>query len=184
MSNFNETLKLIEKCLAMKEDRILRCGNNDPWGYSSMCAALGLLETHLGNKTAEAAKASAAERFIGLHYKLIAYQVPSSQQADLNTPRTGQDPINRAKVSGKPLITYESMLTNAQSITPFPLDAATTMQLGNTPWQRDGFPLSMPWLLPAADPNQPGTNTDMSLDILGMDLDELWGGDFNGGDFA
>jgi hypothetical protein len=86
----------------MKEDRILRCGNNDPWGYSSMCAALGLLETHLGSKTSDEAKAASAERFISLHYKLLAYQVsqPSSQQqpADAPTPPMASDPINRAKV--------------------------------------------------------------------------------------
>jgi hypothetical protein len=75
MAYSGETMKLIEKCIALKEDRVLRCGNNDPWGYSSMCAVLGLLETHLGIKTSEAAKASAAERFISLHYKLLAYQV-------------------------------------------------------------------------------------------------------------
>lgn len=97
LASSNESLKLIEKCIVMKEDRVLRCGNNDPWGYSSMCGALGLLEVHLGIKTSEAAKASAAERFISLHYKLLAYQVPpfpiQQQSAD-----TTQDPVNRAKV--------------------------------------------------------------------------------------
>lgn len=90
----------------MKEDRVLRCGNNDPWGYSSMCAAYGLLETHMGIKTSEAAKASAAERFISLHYKLLAFQIPpySSQppQHLSTSSQTGQDPINRGKVRDKP----------------------------------------------------------------------------------
>ena len=56
MINSHHTLKLIEKCIAMKEDRLLRCGNQEPWGYSIMCAALGLLEAHLGTKSAEVAK--------------------------------------------------------------------------------------------------------------------------------
>jgi hypothetical protein len=83
MINSQHTLQLLEKCLAMKEDRILRCGNNEPWGYSIMCAAFGLLEAHLGTKTPEAAKAASAERFINLHYKLLAGQDPpvSSQQS-------------------------------------------------------------------------------------------------------
>lgn len=84
MINSNHTLQLMEKCLAMKEDRLLRCGNNEPWGYSIMCAAFGLLEAHLGVKTPEAAKASSAERFVGLHYKLLAGQDPPvSSQASL-----------------------------------------------------------------------------------------------------
>lgn len=85
MINSQHTLQLLGKCLAMKEDRILRCGNNEPWGYSIMCAAVGLLEAHLDTKTAEAAKAGAAERFINLHLKLLAGQDPpqSSQQAEL-----------------------------------------------------------------------------------------------------
>ncbi|CAK7236938.1 hypothetical protein SCUCBS95973_009778 [Sporothrix curviconia] len=74
MVNSQHTKKLLEKCLAMKEDRVLRCGNNEPWGYSIMCAATGLLEAHLGDKTPEAAKASSAERFVNLHCKLLARQ--------------------------------------------------------------------------------------------------------------
>jgi len=84
MINSHHTVKLIEKCIAMKEDRLLRCGNNEPWGYSIMCAALGLLEAHLGTKTAEAAKSTSAERFVNLHYRLIANQeqpVSSGQMA-------------------------------------------------------------------------------------------------------
>jgi hypothetical protein len=49
-----------------------------------------------------------------------------------------------------------------------------------------GLPLTMPWLLPSMDPSQRSANSvdaNMNLDVLGMDLDELWGGDFNGGDF-
>ncbi|KAK1776306.1 hypothetical protein QBC45DRAFT_219197 [Copromyces sp. CBS 386.78] len=71
MINSQHTLQLLEKCLAIKEDRILRCGNNEPWGYSIMCAAVGLLEAHLGVKTTEQAKATSAERFIKLHCKLV-----------------------------------------------------------------------------------------------------------------
>ncbi|KAI1097576.1 hypothetical protein F4804DRAFT_327244 [Jackrogersella minutella] len=172
MSNAQETLRLIERCITMKEDRVLRCGNNDPWGYSSMCAAFGLLETHMGIKTAEAAKASAAERFISLHYKLLAFQIPPypnpPSQSHSTSPQTAQDPISRAK-----------------SITPFPMDATPTIQMANTPYpQRDGLPLSMPWLLPSSDSNQiPVPNPDFNFEMLGSDLNDLWG-DWGGGEFA
>lgn len=103
MSNAQEALKLIEKCIAMKEDRILRSSNNDPVGYFSICAAYGLLETHLGTKAPEAAKAAAAERFIGLHYKLLAYQKPPFAGSDVDAAAAQQmaapDLVNRAKVS-------------------------------------------------------------------------------------
>lgn len=110
MINSQHTLRLVEKCLALKEDRILRCGNHEPWGYSIMCAALGLLETHLGTRTAEAAKGAAAERFVNLHYKLLAFQDPplsvmamppfSSQQTDsTRAPIPSQESfMERAKV--------------------------------------------------------------------------------------
>jgi hypothetical protein len=181
MSNSAETVKLIEKCIAIKEDRVLRCGNNDPWGYSSMCAALGLLETHLGNKTFENAKASAAERFISLHYKLLAYQIPpfsNNQEADntvttSSTPRT-QETANRSR-----------------QMAPFAADGTpvTSMQLGSTPFHRDGLPLSMPWLLPQTDPAQsqtmvPNPEFNSGLELIGMDLNDLWSGsDWTGTDF-
>ncbi|KAH8677878.1 hypothetical protein BX600DRAFT_479422 [Xylariales sp. PMI_506] len=171
MTNSAETVKLIEKCIAIKEDRVLRCGNNDPWGYSSMCASLGLLETHLGLKTFEAAKASAAERFISLHYKLLAYQIPPfghTQQPESGTPRL-QEPVDRTK-----------------SITPFlPINPSTPMQLGTSPFHRDGLPLSMPWLLPQTDQNHALVpNPDFNLELLGTDLNDLWSGDWTGSDFV
>ena len=95
MINSQHTLQLLQKCLAMKEDRILRCGNDEPWGYSIMCAAFGLLEAHLGTKTPEAAKAASAERFINLHYKLLAGQdpptAPSSQQSQSAAPAAASE---------------------------------------------------------------------------------------------
>ncbi|CAK7202253.1 hypothetical protein SEUCBS139899_004975 [Sporothrix eucalyptigena] len=87
MVNSQHTKKLLEKCLAMKEDRVLRCGNNEPWGYSIMCAATGLLEAHLGDKTPEAAKASSAERFVNLHYKLLARQELQNGTGDADGPQ-------------------------------------------------------------------------------------------------
>lgn len=103
MSNAQETISLIEKCIAMKEDRILRCGHNDPWGYSSMCAALGLLETHLGTKSTEVAKAASAERFISLHYRLVSNQQspitnPLSQHG---TPVAGPGGVGSGDASGR-----------------------------------------------------------------------------------
>ena len=95
MINSPHTVKLIEKCINMKEDRLLRCGNNEPWGYSVMCAALGLLEAHLGTKTTEAAKSSSAERFVQLHYKLLENQEPAES--------TEQDPATLAGAMGPPL---------------------------------------------------------------------------------
>jgi hypothetical protein len=101
MINSQHTIKLLEKCLTMKEDRLLRCGNNEPWSYSILCSALGLLEAHLGIKTIEQAKAASAERFVNLHYSLLANQEPpvsSSQQS--NTGRmTPMDYPVRPKVS-------------------------------------------------------------------------------------
>ncbi|TQN73824.1 Transcription factor lepE [Colletotrichum shisoi] len=100
MINSQHTVKLLEKCLSMKEDRLLRCGNTEPWGYSIMCSALGLLEAHLGTKTTEQAKASSAERFVNLHYKLLANQEPpvSCQQSELSRI-PGLEVPERAKVS-------------------------------------------------------------------------------------
>ena len=77
MINSQHTVKLLEKCLAMKEDKLLRCGNNEPHSYAILCSAVGLLEAHLGTKTAEQAKVSAAERFTNLHYNLLANQEPA-----------------------------------------------------------------------------------------------------------
>jgi hypothetical protein len=91
MINSPHTLKLIEKCIAMKEDRLLRCGNNEPWGYSIMCAALGLLEAHLGTKSTEMAKSTSAERFVNLHYKLLANQEPAT---------AGENPIPTSPLVG------------------------------------------------------------------------------------
>ncbi|KAI0484524.1 fungal-specific transcription factor domain-containing protein [Xylariaceae sp. FL0804] len=171
MSHAQETLKLIEKCIALKEDRVLRCGNNDPWGYSSMCAAYGLLETHLGMKTSDAAKASAAERFIGLHYKLLAFQVPAAPTTAAAAAATTQSSNHDA-----------SNGSNQSTSSPFAAaggSGATTTaaQLGTTPLHRaDGLPLSMPWLLPSADPSQLLVpHPDFNFDMLGSDLNELWG---------
>ncbi|KAK7920762.1 hypothetical protein PG985_008784 [Apiospora marii] len=167
LSNSAETIRLMEKCLVMKEDRILRLGNNDPWGYSSLCAAIGLLETHLGIKTPDAAKASSAERFISLHYKLLAYQMvdgsPSSQE-----PYIGPKPNTPASMYGA------SPLSSS-------LGAMTSATVAPTPTLP---PLSMPWIMPmATDPsqsNQPfGPNPDYNLDLLGTDLGDLWGVDFS-----
>ncbi|KAI5862280.1 fungal-specific transcription factor domain-containing protein [Durotheca rogersii] len=172
MSNAHETLKLVEKCIAMKEDRVLRCGNNDPWGYSSMCAAFGLLETHMGIKTSEAAKAAAAERFISLHYKLLAFQIPpyhnQQPQSHADTPQTVVDPVSRAK-----------------SITPFPLDPTPAVPMATTPYQRDGMPISMPWTIPPSSDSGaiPVSNPDFNFDMLGSDVTDLWG-DWTGTEFT
>ncbi|KAL1898711.1 hypothetical protein Cpir12675_001818 [Ceratocystis pirilliformis] len=75
MINAPHTVKLLQKCIEMKRDRLLRCGNNEPWGFCIMCSALGLLQTHLGAETAEKAKLCASEHFMNLHYTILANQV-------------------------------------------------------------------------------------------------------------
>ncbi|KAL6855283.1 hypothetical protein ACO1O0_006422 [Amphichorda felina] len=183
MINSHHTVKLIEKCIAMKEDRLLRCGNNEPWGYSIMCAALGLLEAHLGTKTTEAAKSTSAERFVNLHYKLLANQEqPSSSELPASTPvgpmgppalqipgQTPGPPVDvpdRAKVLRQSVPPRPSTAnTGVQSITPFTF----TPQIGPAPLD----PSTAPWLLPS-DQTQP-FNLDPSLELLGLNLNELWG---------
>ncbi|KKA29363.1 hypothetical protein TD95_001950 [Thielaviopsis punctulata] len=76
MINSQNTVTLLKQCIEMKRDRLLRCGNNEPWGFCIMCSALGLLQTHLGMKTAEQAKQCASEHFMNLHYKIQANQTP------------------------------------------------------------------------------------------------------------
>ncbi|KAK4204715.1 hypothetical protein QBC40DRAFT_272259 [Triangularia verruculosa] len=93
MINSKHTVEALEKCLAMKEDRILRCGNNEPWGYSIMCAAFGLLEAHLGIKTAQEAKAASADRFVTLHYRVMAGQDPPCSSQTTNSTHNDQPPV-------------------------------------------------------------------------------------------
>ncbi|KAF6803918.1 C6 zinc finger domain-containing protein [Colletotrichum musicola] len=194
MINSQHTVKLLEKCLTMKEDRLLRCGNNEPWGYSIMCSALGLLEAHLGTKTTEQAKASSAERFVQLHYKLLANQEPpvSSQQSELSKI-PGLEVPERPKVS--PTLCPPPKTTNLltwplQSVTPFAFHGFPASQ--NTV---DGLlPQPLPWMPTSIDPQvslhadfspaliadsllakAQSFNPDFSLEALGLNLNELWG---------
>lgn len=104
MVNSHHTLKLIEKCIGMKEDRLLQCGNNEPWGYSIMCAALGLLEAHLGTKTPEVAKSTSAERFVNLHYRLLSNQEPPvpAQHSPPATPTGGATTLSAPGIGPSP----------------------------------------------------------------------------------
>ncbi|KAK1761090.1 multidrug resistance regulator 1 [Echria macrotheca] len=187
MINSQHTLQLLEKCIAMKEDRILRCGNDEPWGYSIMCAAIGLLEAHLHVKTSEAAKAASAERFVSLHYKLLAGQVgeggvPSSQQSVAAVAAAGVVGVGRgeqAAVLGN--ATPMEAFVRSKSVTPFPAGSLPPPSSGQ---QNQGGAGAIevpgtPWWLPSSDPSnlpQP-LNPDFSLEALGMNLNELWGGD-------
>jgi hypothetical protein len=76
--NSPHTLKLVEKCLLMKEDRLARSGNIEPWGYCIMCNTVGLLDVHLGNKNVEEAQAWAHQRFARLHGQQQSLPGPAS----------------------------------------------------------------------------------------------------------
>ncbi|KAH7321006.1 N-terminal binuclear Zn cluster-containing protein [Stachybotrys elegans] len=161
MINSQHTLKLIEKCLAMKEDRLLRCGNNEPWGYSIMCAALGLLEAHLGTKSTEVAKSTSAERFVHLHYRLLANQETSAAgDPSLSTPRAGG--VDLPPIGPSAGLDVPDRL---KSVTPFafpPTISSVSMD-----------PATAPWLV-GTDLTQP-FNLDPSLELLGLNLNQLWG---------
>ncbi len=158
MVNSEHTVKLLEKCLSMKEDRILRCGNNEPWGYSIMCAAVGLLHAHLGEKSSEAAKVASAERFINLHYKMLARQDPPSSGSGQQLARTVPpfESPERQKVRTLEDIGLRERTSCAvasiadqpvfQSVTPFPFASQGSNQnLGPV------YTPSTPWWLPTAD---------------------------------
>lgn len=172
MVNSQHTLKLLDKCLQMKEDRILRCGNNEPWGYSIMCAAYGLLETHLGIKDSQSAKSSSAERFINLHYRLLAGQEPpvlqQHQQQHIVAAQHQQHPQQQAHQQQQQQQQQRtgagglqlrpdgpSLLDRAKIITPFmqgntvPGGVPATGAVGEI----NGLPAATPWWLAAADPS-------------------------------
>ncbi|OAA34947.1 C6 zinc finger domain containing protein [Metarhizium rileyi] len=167
MINSHHTLKLIEKCISMKEDRLLRCGNNEPWGYSIMCAALGLLEAHLGTKTTEAAKSTSAERFVNLHYRLLANQEPPVASDHVpGTPISGTTTLPAPGLGPGPGLEVPD---RPKSVTPFmfppsipsvPVDPATAPATA--------------WMIGVGDQAQP-FNMDPSLELLGLNLNELWG---------
>ncbi|KAH6608037.1 c6 zinc finger domain-containing [Trichoderma cornu-damae] len=160
MINSHHTVKLIEKCIAMKEDRLLRCGNNEPWGYSIMCAALGLLEAHLGTKTTEVAKSTSAERFVNLHYKLLANQEPPVSSAPM--PGTSLHPaVGPLAGPGVGPATGVDMPDRPKSVTPYAFPAPLP-------------PVSVDQSWAVNDQTQP-FNLDPSLELLGLNLNELWG---------
>ena len=188
MINSHHTLKLIEKCISMKEDRLLRCGNNEPWGYSIMCAALGLLEAHLGTKTTEVAKSTSAERFVNLHYRLLANQeppvasdnipgTPISGATTLSAPGLGPSPgldvPDRPKVytpmKASTTLQQPANIRRNQSVTPFIFPPS----LPTVPVDPTTAPATA-WMIGVGDQAQP-FNMDPSLELLGLNLNELWG---------
>nr|XP_036574587.1 C6 zinc finger domain-containing protein [Colletotrichum truncatum]KAF6781039.1 C6 zinc finger domain-containing protein [Colletotrichum truncatum] len=175
MINSQHTVKLLEKCLSMKEDRLLRCGNNEPWGYSIMCSALGLLEAHLGTKTTEQAKASSAERFVNLHYKLLANQEPpvSSQQSELSKIPGLEVPERPKSVTPFAFQGYPASQNTVDGLLPQPLPWMTTSIDPQVSLHGDFSPALVADSLLAAKAQQ--FNPDFSLEALGLNLNELWG---------
>ncbi|KAK8141235.1 hypothetical protein G3M48_000478 [Beauveria asiatica] len=180
MINSHHTLKLIEKCIGMKEDRLLRCGNNEPWGYSIMCAALGLLEAHLGTKPSEVAKSSSAERFVNLHYRLLANQEPSISTSQLAEVGMSMPPPMATGASvGLPLdVPDRPKVGHAHADYPDNADPSQSAAISFpfTPPMPSAplDPSSAPWLMNTGDTTQP-FNLDPSLELLGINLNELWG---------
>lgn len=202
MVNSQHTLKLLDKCLQMKEDRILRCGNNEPWGYSIMCAAYGLLETHLGIKDSQTAKSSSAERFINLHYRLLAGQEPPvlPQQQQQQMVAQQQHAQQHANGAGGLQLRPEgpSLLDRAKTITPFmqgnggvPASGPDVHGIPTTPWwlavadpavsihnsavQREGKQISLTRTYPQLQHGaQPPLNPEFNMEVLGMNLNDLW----------
>ncbi|KAK3371531.1 hypothetical protein B0T24DRAFT_323638 [Lasiosphaeria ovina] len=175
MINSQHTLELMEKCLAMKEDRILRCGNNEPWSYSIMCAALGLLQAHLGIKTPEKAKAASADRFVNLNYKLLAGQEPPVLSESVNEPGVLVPPPQSSA----------EVLDRSKSATPFQFlgqvpppssggSVPAAVEVPGTPWW---FPNPFdPSVAPQMQPNLIFNNPDFNLEAMGLNFDALWGG--------
>ncbi|KAL1844749.1 hypothetical protein VTK73DRAFT_1856 [Phialemonium thermophilum] len=172
--NSQLTLALLEKCLAMKEDHILRCGNNEPWGYSLMCAAYGLLEVHLGCKDRHTAKAACAERFINLHYRVLAGREPpiSRQRQDVSGATSSRHTL--------PDSASQRRLTTSRSApyTPTPW------------WLPNGEPASDVITAQAAACAVPQAgqfhhqvlpvNPNFTMELLGVNLNELWADTFEG----
>lgn len=99
MINAKHTVELIEKCIAMKEDRLLRSGNYEPWGFVFLYGALGLLQAHLNLKAAADAKASSIERLKNLQFKLHRVRPPASPD-ELDPMGTVSTPVNTPGMGG------------------------------------------------------------------------------------
>ncbi|KAJ2894002.1 C6 zinc finger domain-containing protein [Zalerion maritima] len=187
MINSEHTLRLLEKCLAMKEDRLLRCGNNEPWGYSIMCAAYGLLEAHLGLKTTQEAKAASAQRFVDLHYKMVG-GAPAVGVNGAPLAMGGQPPQVGATPAGCDANSEAGMTLNGNGAAPaMPMNMmGQMMPPGVNSINADGTPAApLPWLFAGGDPSNAGAvNTmgmmpEFNLEVLGLNLNDLWGDDWN-----
>ncbi|EFX05764.1 c6 zinc finger domain containing protein [Grosmannia clavigera kw1407] len=204
MVNSQHTMRLLEKCLAMKEDRVLRCGNNEPWGYSIMCAATGLLEAHLGQKTPEAAKASSAERFVNLHCKLLVRQDgPQQQQQDQQdeperheqrqAPPLLQPQLPQSLLAPPAKMTMgilgNEVLDRPKPTAPFFSMSQGSSQGGGIGMGPDAIQPTTAWWManmanmasmanPNADASQiqipQGLNSEFNVELMGLSLGNLW----------
>ncbi|KAB5586215.1 fungal-specific transcription factor domain-containing protein [Coniochaeta sp. 2T2.1] len=197
MISSQDTMSLIDKCLQMREDRVLRCGNNEPWGYSILCAARELLAVHLGEKTPEAAKAAAAERFVNMHLKILALQDPpastqQSHQSDkqallsqLPPPPPSQSAQSAAAANPLAALAAGPEVSGfrSKSATPFPASQSSATQVNNGPIEVPGTPWWVPnpsdptAITPQMQPLNPDFRPDITFEHFGLDLNSLWGGD-------
>jgi hypothetical protein len=113
MINADLTVSLIEKCISMKEDRLLRSGNYEPWSFVFLYSALGLLEAHLAIKTPAQAKASSVERFKNLQYRFHRTRQPFPANIRIQqAARLGPTAMNGPLPAPSPM-------PNVGSISPF-----------------------------------------------------------------
>ncbi|KAG7127597.1 Transcription factor asR3 like protein [Verticillium longisporum] len=123
-----------------------------PWGYSIMCAALGLLE-----------------RFVNLHYKLLSYQDPPMSSTSSASAAAAASANEAARLPGL------EVPERAKSVTPFSFPGFPASQGSAAGLAEGPAAMSMTWMPSAVDPAAQAFNPDFSMETLGLNLNELWG---------
>jgi hypothetical protein len=163
MINSSHTLKLLEKCLAMKEDRLLRCGNNEPWAYCIMCNTVGLLDVHLGNKTADEAKAWAHDRYVSLHQKLFPNTITEAEA----TPSAVPGSVRNTVAVNSP---WPGKVASTPVAGPAAL-AISDADINMTPWM--AVAMGGQQLMPDHNALAAAQNIDFGV-FSGLDPDQIW----------